>query len=213
MIFDVGANHGQSLVMFRRWYDSATIHCFEPVPATFDDLSSRVGRWPRVHLHRIGLGARPEEARITVGADDTRAHVSTDHSESGEAILIETVDRFCERHRLSTIDYLKIDTEGHDLAVLQGADRLLGNGAVAIVEVEAAMNPDNRFHVSFEALAGQLTSNGYRLFGLYEQVLEWPTADAYLRRANVLFVSPDTIRRNHYKNETLGATRITSSKC
>jgi FkbM family methyltransferase len=199
MVFDVGANRGQSARTFRYWYPQATIHCFEPVPTTFRILQTAVSRWPQVQTHQIGFSGAAGQAPIALPTRDDQAHLNLIEGDALiEMVELDTLDAFCLRHGVSHIDYLKIDTEGHDLAVLQGGASLLAEGAAAIVEVEAGMNPDNHFHASAESLTQCLAQHGYRLFGFYEQVLEWPTAEAFLRRANLVFVSPDTIRRNHW---------------
>lgn len=199
VIFDVGANRGQSAESFRRWYPRAFIHCFEPVKATFDILQSTVANDARVRVHHMGFGATTGGQVIALGADDRMSNIGRDAADGrGESIVVDTLDRFCAQHEIDHIDYLKIDTEGSDLAVLQGAPEMLGRGAARIVEVEGGLNPDNSFHVGAQALTQCLTSYEYRLFTIYEQVLEWPTANAYLRRANFVFISPDTVRRNHW---------------
>src|SRR5262249_21173950 len=45
-------------------------------------------------------------------------------------------DGFCQAHGIAQIDVLKVDAEGHDLAVLQGAEGLLAGGRVKFVFVE-----------------------------------------------------------------------------
>jgi len=199
MIFDVGANRGQTAQMFRRWYPRAFIHCFEPVSGTFEILEQSVRGDARIRAHHLGLGASAGPQVIGVNADDRMSAVGKEAATGhGERITVETLDHFCTQSGVERIDYLKIDTEGSDLAVLKGASDVLARGAASIVEVEGGLNPDNRFHVGAEALTHCLTSYQYRLFTIYEQVLEWPTADAHLRRANFVFVSPETLRRNHW---------------
>ncbi len=201
-VFDVGANKGQTASVLRRWYPRAIIHCFEPAPATFTLLQLNLSQLGGIRVYPLGLSNRVGEIPLVIESDNTRSHVSKTASDTGAGtvmIQLETLDTFCDRHAIASIDYLKIDTEGHDLAVLEGAATLLQESRIAIVEVEASMNPDNRFHVSAEALTQTLVTRGYRLFGVYEQTLEWPTADAYLRRANLVFVSPDTITQNRWR--------------
>ena len=48
----------------------------------------------------------------------------------------ETLDGFCQARGVAQIDVLKVDAEGHDLAVLQGAERLLAGGHVKFVFIE-----------------------------------------------------------------------------
>ena len=158
------------------------------------------------HAAFIGLGAYSVGIltahgvhSIAVSSDTSMSRIGSDPlGLPSETIALDTLDAFCRTHDVARIDYLKIDTEGHDLAVLKGGAGLLGASRAAIVQVEASMNPDNHFHIGADALAGYLNERGYRLFGVYEQTLEWTTADAYLRRANLLFVSPDTITTNHW---------------
>lgn len=47
-----------------------------------------------------------------------------------------TIDAYCLHNNISTIDYLKIDVEGHEFKVLQGAQRLLGSRAIRYVQFE-----------------------------------------------------------------------------
>jgi FkbM family methyltransferase len=198
LIFDVGANRGQSAVRLRRWYPAAELHCFEPVAETFAHLQRTVAGWPHVHTYRCALGATPGSGLVVRNETDDRSQIIPGEG-TGETVDLDSVDRVCQRLGLREIDYLKVDTEGHDLAVLEGASSLLDSGAVAIVEVEAGMHPDNHFHVPATALSAFLEARGYRLFGVYEQTLEWPTADAHLRRANLVFVSPATVERNRWR--------------
>ena len=198
MIFDVGANHGQSAQEFARWYPGATIHCFEPVSATYQILRSHVSRLPGVHAHHTGLGETAGQQTIGVAADPLMSRIGSNDGQSTELIQIDTVDEFCTRSGIQRVDYLKIDTEGQDLSVLKGAACMLRESRASIVQVEAGMNTHNRFHVSADDLTAFLRAHEYRLFGVYEQTLEWTTADAYLRRSNLVFVSPETIRQNHW---------------
>jgi FkbM family methyltransferase len=201
VIFDVGANVGQSTLEFRRWYPNATIHCFEPIASTFERLQANVRPMRRVNAHKLAFGDAARTVAMQVAAlSDMSGVDSTFDTTRTENVEVQALDQFCHRHKIDRIDYLKIDTEGHDLKVLEGAESLLTTDSVAIVQVEAGMNPDNRFHVAGTDLAAYLQRFGYRLFGIYEQTLQWPTADAYLRRANLVFVSPETVLRNHWND-------------
>ena len=72
---------------------------------------------------------------------------------------------------------------------MQGAQLALGERRVDFVEVEAGMNRENTTHVSIEVLKHFLEENGYFLFGVYDQVSEWPKKEPHLRRVNAVFVS------------------------
>jgi hypothetical protein len=146
----------------------------------------------------MALGDRPGEATIVKGGSDDQNRLSFSDI-GGERVAVDTVDRVCSNLGLTHIDLLKIDTEGKDLDVLRGAAQLLHAQAISIVEVESAMNRDNRLHVRVQEFLEFLEPRAYRLFGVYEQVLEWPNADAYLRRSNLVFVSGTVITANRQK--------------
>jgi FkbM family methyltransferase len=190
IIFDVGANVGQSAAKFRRRFAGADIHCFEPSAQSVARIQAR--RLKRVQVHQIALGSAIATARLAEGHDPAIFHLS---DEGGAEVAVETLDSFCSKLGITRIDFLKIDTEGHDLEVLKGAAAMLSAGQIAAVQVEAGLNPDNKFHVPFELLKAYLEGHDYRLFGIYDQVSEWPTKEPHLRRANPMFVSPELYAR------------------
>ena len=198
VIVDVGANRGQSARRFRKAFPEASLHCLEPGPSAFAELKRSVGDWPNVFVHQLALGASAGAGSLDDRADDMARVAATGSAEGGASVTIDTLDAFARRAGLATIDYLKIDTEGGDADVLRGGADLLDRSAVAIIDVEVGMNPDNGLHRPMAEILSLLEPRGYRLFGVYEQTLEWPTADAYLRRANLVIVSPKTIRANRW---------------
>lgn len=183
-IFDVGANIGQSAKKFRRYFPGARIHCFEPSAPSADRIRARSIK--NVEVHQVALGSVVATAMLSGGQDPAVFQISED---GDEEVSVTTVDAFCSDHAIDRIDFLKIDTEGHDLRVLEGAVGMLRAGRIAAVQVEAGLNPDNHFHIPFEILKAFLEGHDYRLFGVYDQVNEWPTKQVHLRRANPMFVS------------------------
>ena len=86
------------------------------------------------------------------------------------------------------IDFLKIDTEGHDLEVLHGFLPMLD--CVDFIQVEAGMNPYNETHAPFAKLDGLLKDAGFFLAHFFEQKMEWKRGgQPVLRRTNPLYVN------------------------
>ncbi len=199
VILDVGANVGQSAEVFLREYPAAKLHCFEPVAASFhalrDALAERAGQ---VELHQCAMGAQRGRASITTSGTGTCATMMTPATREyrqSEGVRVDTLDEFCADAGIERIDYLKIDTEGNDLNVLRGGERLLADGVPAVVEVEAGMHPANALHVPLEELKAHLQVYGYRCFGIYEPVAEWTTGEPFLRRVNAAFIAPSLYRQ------------------
>jgi FkbM family methyltransferase len=192
MIFDVGANIGQTAQTLRTKYPLAIIHCFEPNPECCEtmralDLGLRV--------HQTAVGSK----RALKGFDRSRGESDMFRlvdDLGNETVQVETIDDFCRENAIERIDLLKIDTEGHDLEVIRGAGDMLAGHRVDLVQAETSMNCSNSDHVSFFDVQTQMESLGYRLFGIYEQMYEWPTGEAHMRRANVAYISPRVIAAN-----------------
>ena len=55
VVFDVGANEGQTISEFRRHLERLTIHAFEPGDA-FSELEKRTAGIPDLHLNNFALG-------------------------------------------------------------------------------------------------------------------------------------------------------------
>ena len=196
-LIDIGANVGQTARELRKAWPDAEIHCCEPVPTTFNALKAAVGGDARTHCHPVAIGARHETLEMHLAQGGDRSDISSLHAGhpalDGARIthipvqVIPLTELF-EQQGITHADLLKIDTEGHDLAVLDGAAPLLASGRIGLVDVEVGMNRDNTFHVPLGLMQQRLEDLGYRLFGIYDQMQEWPTKRPVLRRCNAVFI-------------------------
>jgi FkbM family methyltransferase len=143
-IFDVGANVGDFSAMLRSAYPEATIHAFEPHPRNFEQLARR--EISNASLHNLAIGDVEGEMTLFDHDDnDGSKHASlhreviTDIQKSGcveHRVSVRTLDGLAEELGIEHIDYLKIDTEGHELAVLLGAQKLLERRAIGCIHFE-----------------------------------------------------------------------------
>jgi FkbM family methyltransferase len=203
VVFDVGANVGQSAKLYLANFRGAKIYCFEPVEATYRQLQNQLCGCPDVLTFKLALGAeRGSGTMVLDGSPDMfflRRAAGEAIEPDGvplEQVAIETLDGFCERQRVACIGYLKIDTEGADLDVLRGAEAMLRGQRIDIVEAECGMHARNERHVPLGTLTRYLEERNYFLFGIYEQVNEWPIGAPNLRRTNPVFISDRVIRAN-----------------
>lgn len=192
IIMDIGAHDGDSISRLLPWFPQARFWCCEPNPTALGRL---LKRYPtdQVMPFNIAISDQPDAIWYLDGTD-TMATMN----QEAKGLCVEAVSLvdFAETHDLPRIDYLKIDTEGHDLSVLRSARPWLEVDRIKIIEVEAGISPENTHHVPYHDLIAELTSHRYRVFGIYEQIPEWPTKDVHLRRVNVLAISPSTIANN-----------------
>ena len=202
-VFDVGANVGQSARSYLVNFRNAEIYCFEPVTATHRQLEARLHGYPNVRTFQLALGAERGSGTMVLEGQSEMFFLRRGAGELAaaadipvEEVPVETLDGFCEREGIGRINYLKIDTEGADLDVLKGAESMLSRQRVDIIEAECGMSGRNTRHVSLDTLSRFLEERSYLLFGIYEQVHEWPTRAPNLRRTNPMFISDSVIRAN-----------------
>jgi FkbM family methyltransferase len=145
-VVDVGANKGQwSGAMLEAARQSGRLadldlHAFEPSSYTFARLSEALGE-ERVNLYRVALGDKPGSATLYVVAPaaGTNSLYEAREAPDGattESVTTTTLDSFAHHTGLSHLTLVKIDTEGHDLAVLRGARKLFAEQRISIAQFE-----------------------------------------------------------------------------
>ena len=191
VVFDVGANVGQSTERYLKEFPRATIFSFEPVPSTFEKLVANIEKGNSIATRSrflpemCGLGAVASTARMKTNDGPSDMFNITD--DGNEEIRLSTVDLWGDV--VSHIDFMKIDTEGHDLEVLKGSENMLREKRITAIQVEAGMHPGNERHIPLEVFKSHFESRGYLLFGFYDQVEEFYTNEPHLRRSNPVFVA------------------------
>ena len=146
LIFDVGANIGNYTLTLKENIKNAKIFSFEPVGETFENLKRKVG--DTGNLYNIGFSNLPGEGLLYNIANTNDGETATMHKEilldvfksTGDiqpmAIKLDTIDNFCAVNNIKTIDFLKIDVEGNELSVMQGAPGMLAKNAIKIIQFE-----------------------------------------------------------------------------
>jgi FkbM family methyltransferase len=194
--FDVGANIGQSALHYLQRLPRAKVYCFEPVSDNFKLLKKNLSGFSSAYLHQLALAASSGKGAMALQGNCDMFFLISDakkellQSDSPvEEVTLSTLDQFCKENAINRISYLKVDTEGADLEVLKGGVGMLAEQSIDFLELEAGMNPYNKWHVPIEELKVFLESYGYYVFGIYEQMHEWPKKKIHLRRVNPVFVS------------------------
>ncbi len=171
-VFDVGANLGDySILLSKLVGDSGTVYVFEPTSGIFEKLTARLQTYNCANVRLFQQAVFSKEGPIEFnefpesqsvwnsvgvpkiekpGSEEYFAPVKT------EIVAATALDSFCRQHNVDTIDYLKIDVEGAERDVLQGAATLLNRRAIRFVQFEISQNMlagmQRRAHDIFELL-------------------------------------------------------------
>jgi FkbM family methyltransferase len=196
---DVGANRGDWTSLFLKYNPRPTRGVlFEPAAWAYDQLLQRFGHHSSLTIvnaacaEAAGDGLFYEEP---VGwGSSSLVHESAPAGQLTKVRMV-TLDEELPRLGLSSIDFLKIDAEGADLLVLRGAQRLLREQRISIIQFE--YNGCWPYTSSTLAAAYQLLeSSGYRVFLLKRCKLielNYRRYGEYFAHSNFVAVRPDIL--------------------
>jgi FkbM family methyltransferase len=145
ILFDVGANVGNYSNALLNCFDkNCSIYAFEPFSEPYKALNALALQHPQLKVFQLGLSNKEEELTIysnsefsEVGGiynrDSVLNSIKLDRKELNRFTRLDT---FCSENKIDHIHFLKIDVEGHELAVLEGAKQLLDRGAINLFQFE-----------------------------------------------------------------------------
>jgi FkbM family methyltransferase len=141
-VFDIGANQGNWCETVLGINPHAEVHCFEPNNSAFKYLVNK--KFPaNVICNNYGLGDKSETRDLHVFTDNSEWNSlfarPGEGSQSIQKVHIDTVMEYCSRAGVNSIEYMKIDVEGNELAVLNGAEEMLYHHKVHIIQFEYAV--------------------------------------------------------------------------
>jgi len=138
VLFDVGAHVGWYALHAAARSPDTRVVAFEPVPRSCALLRENVAlnRLANVTVCEFGLAEQPGERVIFVPADLPTASSAADLTGAGTALRVDfrKLDDVADELDLAP-DVIKIDVEGAELAVLQGATRTLARRPVVYCEM------------------------------------------------------------------------------
>tara|TARA_B110000858_G_C17793315_1_gene471088 strand:- start:1701 stop:2456 length:756 start_codon:yes stop_codon:yes gene_type:complete len=172
IIFDVGANKGQSIERFKKIFPKSTIHAFEPINKEFDYLKKIYGEKKNIVINNMALGESKYEKNLNLSK---RTGVSSfnnfnlDHEwikvrskqydtniegflEGEQLVNVETLDEYCLKHNIKKIDILKIDTQGYEDHVLAGAVKSIEEDIIKAIELEIIFDDTYDKYLTFSDL-------------------------------------------------------------
>lgn len=169
VIFDVGANVGQTTMPLAQQFPKARIYGFEPVPSSYALFRTNTASLTTVTGFPHGFSDKKSSVRIFLQEDSGWNSVSKniDRGLGETEVSLDTIDEFCREHKISHINIIKTDTEGHDLAVLIGAKAMLSQGRIDAIYSEVGFHRKDIGHTYFCDLLEYLQSMRFQFVSLY----------------------------------------------
>lgn len=185
IIFDVGANKGQSIERFLKIFPNAEIHCFEPIRENYLFLKKNYNH-KNIIINNYALGDKNENKNFFINAKSSTSSFNkvskkskwirlrskenkttvNSFTISTKKIRIKSLDYYCKKNKIENINILKIDTQGYEDKILSGSKKSLELGKIAIIEFEMIFDNVYNKYLTFTEVEKNLIKNNYRFAGI-----------------------------------------------
>ena len=178
VVFDVGANRGQTVAHYRSVLPDSTIYAFEPGPAAFSGLQANTANDALAKPFRLALGEYDGETTLHENSANVTSSLLPNSSQIGRftraemcvptgasTVPIARIDSFFAQQSIRRIDLLKIDSQGYEKQILEGAGELLTPEHIRGLFVEVLFVDLYEKQTWFGDVLELLRARGYHLFG------------------------------------------------
>jgi FkbM family methyltransferase len=119
---DIGANIGACSAVWYRRCSPKLIIAAEPHPVTCKRLrrNAALNEWNNLKVAEAAVSDSEGEITISLDPEGSMAVVGTESSVQ-KVVPMTTIDALTAQHKLTRVDLCKIDVEGHEMKVLEGA--------------------------------------------------------------------------------------------
>jgi FkbM family methyltransferase len=176
VIMDIGANAGFLTLQFARHASQGSVIAFEPTDYAMTRLQRNLSLNPELSarvrvIHSFVSDKSDNQPNIKAysswkingerSADNHPVHTGTPRPSPGVPAI--SLNDFAEKEQLQKVDFIKIDTDGHEHLILNGADRMIARLRPAII-YELGLYVMQEQGITFEFYEKYFHELGYRMF-------------------------------------------------
>ena len=184
LIFDVGANKGQSIRRFKNIFPKSIIHAFEPINEEFVKLQDEFKNDKSIFLNNFALGDSAGHKKFNIMAstghssfykinsDTEWLKIRSKEFNSNEKeyekkvveVKIDTINNYCIKNNISFVDILKLDTQGYEEKILAGASEILPK--IKLIETELMFDNVYEKRLNFYDIEKHIIKHNFRLIAI-----------------------------------------------
>ena len=182
VIFDVGAYIGDTIEQFKSSFPKSYIHAFEPFDESFSILKNRFQKTEKLFFNNIAVeNHSSSNANMYITQNKGSSSLLQPTKGANEfwegnplstqkevKVEITTIDSYCQKHNIQTIDILKIDVQGSELKVLQGAALMIQERRVKLIFTEISIAPNYKGQSEIDQVIKFLRENKYKIFNFFK---------------------------------------------
>lgn len=188
-VIDVGAAAGTWYEKAAAVWPAAHYVLFEPLTERRTELEALAGHRSNVSLYFAALGREKSKLQFTV-TDDLDGSGFYGNGKLRE-VDVESLDDVLDKQNRPGPYLLKLDTHGFEVPIFEGAERMLRDAELIIVEVYGFYVAPNSF--LFWHICEYLDARGFRLFDIVDTMRRpkdkafWQADAFFLKKSNPVF--------------------------
>lgn len=171
-LIDIGANLGIITAILAKRFPERQVHSFEPNPSTFQSLQANIAinELTNVKAQQDAVGKHNGEVSfIADPIHRATCSLATSNTKNTVSVPCTTLDAYLKTHSIEQIAFLKIDVEGYETLVFQGAEEMLKRQQVQLIYYEVCPVLTKRAGFQPKLPTQILVNNGYQIYKLNKQ--------------------------------------------
>lgn len=207
VIFDVGSNRGQTISEYLHLFKDKNfvLHSFEPIPSLIAEQKEKFKNLDNIIYVNKVLSDKIGKILFNVNTfSDTSSMLQSNDEflpdrygnvyKTIEKLKIDatTIDIYCSENNITSIDLLKIDVQGAEIKVIQGAKRMLEEKNIKVIYCECLFLPFYKEQCYFGDIAHYLYEMGYRAYSSYNFGFNFKTGR--VMQCDTIFVHQDFLK-------------------
>lgn len=173
VILEAGGHYGEDTVVMAKKWPSSTIYTFEPCPTYYSRLEQTVASFPNIHSFPFGLYSKTGEHVFHVSRNwDGASSVLEDnylpvtiYDDYQIMVYLKNLDEWAKETHIDHIDYMWLDMEGAELAVLKSSPEILKN--VRAISLELNYREFRKGMPHFQEVKDFLCGQGFTLYKIW----------------------------------------------
>lgn len=181
IVFDIGANYGDTVLKYNQLFHDASIYAFEPYDLTYKSLVQKVQHIQNVITAPLAISDQHGSLVFYVNRNvntnsllpSQKMGLTSDHEvqqRSTVNVNSTTIDKFSDENNITQIDILKLDIQGGELAALKGASKLLQQKKIKLIYAESYFKSQYVNQPLFFEIGQYLHQFGYYLQDIYNPI-------------------------------------------
>lgn len=202
-IFDAGAHFGNTALKYDKLFPSAAIYCFEPFRESFEKMKGNIAQHENIKPFNKALGKHVGVSQFHSNMNEQTnsilaTHAEADNNWGGKAMLntkevleveVTTIDQIVEEEGLEKIDILKMDVQGAEYQVMEGARETIKKNKIKLIYTEIIAIPTYEGQQELDEALKMYRDYGFELINIYNS---GHTASGRLQFIDAIFINANS---------------------